>query len=158
MGFILVLGIVVDDAIVVGERVHAYEQKGLSKNAAAIEGTVEVSVPVIFGVLTTIAAFLPLLIDNSQFGSFSKLIGGTVVFCLIASLIESQLILPGHIAHRKTKGYFMDGSRSVKAWQNFQGRIASALENFAELGYKRVLKVVLNYRYCLLYTSDAADE
>jgi len=147
MGFILVLGIVVDDAIVVGERVHAHEQKGLSKDEAAIEGTVEVSVPVIFGVLTTIAAFLPLLLDNTQFSAFSQLIGGTVVFCLIASLIESQLILPGHIAHRKTQGYFLEGSKIVTAWQKFQGNIATWLEDFAEHGYKRVLKTVLRYRY-----------
>jgi multidrug efflux pump subunit AcrB len=147
MGFILVLGIVVDDAIVVGERVHAYEQKGLSKDEAAIEGTFEVSVPVIFGVLTTIAAFLPLLLDNTQFSAFSQLIGGTVVFCLIASLIESQLILPGHIAHRKTQGYFLEGSKIVTAWQNFQGNIATWLESFAEHGYKRALKTVLRYRY-----------
>lgn len=147
MGFILVLGIVVDDAIVVGERIHAFERKGLSKEDAAIEGTVEVSVPVIFGVLTTIAAFLPLLLDGTQFAAFSQLIGGTVVFCLIASLIESQLILPGHIAHRKTEGYFLDGTRIVKIWQGFQGKIAEGLEHFAEHGYRRFLKVVLRYRY-----------
>ena len=105
MGFILVLGIVVDDAIVVGERIHSYERKGYSKDEAAIEGTLEVSVPVIFGVLTTIAAFLPILLLDGQMGSFFNAIGGVVVFCLIASLIESQLILPGHIAHRKTEGY-----------------------------------------------------
>lgn len=147
MGFILVLGIVVDDAIVVGERIHAYERKGLGKDEAAIEGTVEVSVPVIFGVLTTIAAFLPLLLQTSQFAAFSVVIGGTVVFCLIASLIESQLILPGHIAHRKTEGYFGDGTWPVVAWQNFQGKIAHGLEYFAEHGYRRALRKVLKYRY-----------
>jgi len=147
MGFILVLGIVVDDAIVVGERIYAFEQKGLSKEDAAIEGTVEVSVPVIFGVLTTIAAFLPLLMQTSQFAAFSVVIGGTVVFCLIASLIESQLILPGHIAHRKTEGYWGEGSLIVRSWQNFQEKIAQGLENFAEHGYRRVLRKVLKYRY-----------
>ena len=147
MGFILVLGIVVDDAIVVGERVHAFERRGFSKEDAAIEGTVEVSVPVIFGVLTTIAAFLPLLLDGTQFAAFSQLIGGTVVFCLIASLIESQLILPGHLAHRKTDGYFLEGSRLVSAWQRFQAKIAEGLEYFAEHGYRRFLTVVLRYRY-----------
>ena len=147
MGFILVLGIVVDDAIVVGERVHAFERRGFSKEDAAIEGTVEVSVPVIFGVLTTIAAFLPLLLDGTQFAAFSQLIGGTVVFCLIASLIESQLILPGHLAHRKTEGYFLEGSRLVIAWQRFQAKIAAGLEDFAEHGYRKFLKVVLRYRY-----------
>ncbi len=147
MGFILVLGIVVDDAIVVGERIHAYERKGLGKDEAAIEGTVEVSVPVIFGVLTTIAAFLPLLLQESQFGAFSQVIGGTVVFCLIASLIESQLILPGHIAHRKTEGYMFEGSWWVTAWQSFQSKIAHGLEHFAEHGYRRALRKVLKYRY-----------
>ncbi len=147
MGFILVLGIVVDDAIVVGERIHAYERKGLGKEEAAIEGTVEVSVPVIFGVLTTIAAFLPLLLQTSQFAAFSVVIGGTVVFCLIASLLESQLILPGHIAHRKTEGYLFEGSRLVAGWQHFQGKIAHGLEYFAEHGYRRALTKVLKYRY-----------
>ncbi len=153
MGFILVLGIVVDDAIVVGERIHAFEQKGLSKDEAAIEGTVEVSVPVIFGVLTTIAAFLPLLMQSGGFAAFSQVIGGTVVFCLIASLIESQLILPGHIAHRKTEGYFGEGSRIVKAWQGFQLKIANSLEYFAEHGYRRALRKVLKYRYAAWATA-----
>ncbi len=147
MGFILVLGIVVDDAIVVGERIHSFEKRGFSKEEAAIEGTLEVSVPVIFGVLTTMAAFLPILLLGGQMGSFFNAIGGVVVFCLIASLVESQMILPGHIAHRKTEGYFLEKSLLVKKWQAFQGRIADGLEYFAEYGYRRALKRVLEYRY-----------
>jgi len=147
MGFILVLGIVVDDAIVVGERIHAFERKGFSKEQAAIEGTLEVSVPVIFGVLTTIAAFLPLLLQTGQFGAFSNVIGGVVVFCLIASLVESQLILPGHIAHRKTEGYFLEGTRLVTSWQTVQEKIAYGMEYFSEHGYRRALRTVLKYRY-----------
>lgn len=147
MGFILVLGIVVDDAIVVGERIHAFERRGFSKEEAAIEGTVEVSVPVIFGVLTTIAAFLPILLLGGQMGSFFNAIGGVVVFCLIASLIESQLILPGHISHRKTEGYFLEHSALVRKWQAFQGGMAGGMEYFAEHGYRRALKRVLEYRY-----------
>lgn len=147
MGFILVLGIIVDDAIVVGERIHSFERKGYSKEDAAIEGAVEVSVPVIFGVLTTIAAFLPILLLDGQMGAFFNAIGGVVVLCLIASLVESQLILPGHIAHRKTEGYFGEGSVVVKTWQSLQGKIASSMEYFAEHGYQRALKKVLKYRY-----------
>lgn len=153
MGFILVLGIVVDDAIVVGERVHAYERKGYSKEEAAIEGTLEVSVPVIFGVLTTIAAFLPLLLQTGQFGAFSNVIGGVVVFCLIASLVESQLILPGHLAHRKTEGYFLEGTWIVTTWQNLQEKIASSMEYFADHGYRRALRKVLKYRYAAWATA-----
>ncbi len=147
MGFILVLGIIVDDAIVVGERIHAFERKGLDKEQAAIEGTCEVSVPVIFGVLTTIAAFLPILLLGGPMGAFFNTIGAVVVFCLIASLVESQLVLPGHIAHRKTEGYFLEGSALVVRWQRFQNRIAESMENFAEHGYQRALKKVLKYRY-----------
>ena len=153
MGFILVLGIIVDDAIVVGERIHTYERKGYSKEEAAIEGTLEVSVPVIFGVLTTIAAFLPILLLDGQMGAFFNAIGAVVVFCLIASLVESQLILPGHIAHRKTEGYFLEHSWLVRHWQSFQGRIAHGMEYFAEHSYRRALKKVLKYRYATWATA-----
>ena len=70
MAFILVLGILVDDAIVVGERVYAHEQMGKDPIQAAIDGTWEVSVPVIFGVLTTIAAFLPLVLVEGRMSDF----------------------------------------------------------------------------------------
>lgn len=153
MGFILVLGIVVDDAIVVGERIHAFERKGFDKDQAAIEGTCEVSVPVIFGVLTTIAAFLPILLLDGQMGAFFNAIGGVVVFCLIASLVESQLILPGHIAHRKTEGYLFEKSAVVGYWQRFQNRIAESMEYFAKHGYQRALKKVLRYRYAAWATA-----
>ena len=153
MGFILVLGIIVDDAIVVGERIHSFERRGYSQEEAAIEGTLEVSVPVIFGVLTTIAAFLPILLLDGQMGAFFNAIGAVVVFCLVASLVESQLILPGHLAHRKTKGYFMEHSGIVKFWQGIQGKIASSMEYFAEHGYRRALKKVLKYRYAAWATA-----
>ncbi len=153
MGFILVLGIIVDDAIVVGERIHAYEKKGLGPEQAAIEGTMEVSVPVIFGVFTTIAAFLPILLLDGQMGAFFNAIGAVVVFCLIASLIESQLILPGHIAHRKTSGYWLEGTALVTHWQAFQGKIADGMEHFAEHGYRRALRKVLKYRYAAWATA-----
>ena len=153
MGLILVLGIIVDDAIVVGERIHTYERKGLAKEEAAIEGTLEVSVPVIFGVFTTIAAFLPILLLQGQMGAFFNAIGGVVVFCLLASLVESQLILPGHIAHRKTEGYFGENWMLVKGWQKFQGRISDGMEYFAEHGYHRALKKILKYRYACWATA-----
>lgn len=153
MGFILVLGIIVDDAIVVGERIHSFERKGLSAEDAAIEGTVEVSVPVIFGVMTTIAAFLPILLLDGQMGAFFNAIGAVVVFCLVASLVESQLILPGHIAHRKTSGYFGEGSAPVKFWQNIQGKIADGMEHFADHYYRRSLNTVLRYRYAAWATA-----
>jgi hypothetical protein len=100
MAFILVLGILVDDAIVVGERVYGHEQMGKDPVQAAIDGTREVSIPVIFGVLTTMAAFLPLIIVPGRMADFFAVIGYVVIIALIFSIIESQLILPAHLAHR----------------------------------------------------------
>lgn len=147
MGFILVLGIIVDDAIVVGERIYAWERKGLPMEEAAVEGTMEVFVPVVFGVFTTIAAFLPILILQGQMGAFFNAIGGVVVFCLIASLIESQLILPGHLAHRKITGYAGEKLVIVVLWQRIQSSIARSMERFARHTYRNALVKVLEYRY-----------
>jgi multidrug efflux pump subunit AcrB len=104
LAFILVLGILVDDAIVVGERVYGHEQMGKAPVQAAIDGTWEVSVPVIFGVLTTMAAFLPLLLASGRMGGFFSVIGLVVVIALVFSIVESQLILPSHLAHRNQPG------------------------------------------------------
>ena len=103
MAFILVLGILVDDAIVVGERVYAYEQRGKPRLVAAVQGTQEVSLPVFFGVLTTMATFLPIVNIPGPMGSFFRPLGVTVMIALAFSLIESQLILPAHLAHRKAE-------------------------------------------------------
>jgi len=98
MGFLLVLGIVVDDAIIVGERIHARKRAGEPRREAAVGGTLEVAVPVIFGVLTTVAAFCPLLLVPGRMGPFFAVLGGTVIVCLLLSLIEAHLILPSHLA------------------------------------------------------------
>jgi multidrug efflux pump subunit AcrB len=104
-GFILVLGILVDDAIVVGENVYTNQRKSVrdgkgSLLESAIEGTQQVSVPVIFGVLTTVAAFMPFLFAPGTMGQIQSIIGTVVMCCLVFSLIESQLILPSHLGHQ----------------------------------------------------------
>ena len=144
MGFILVLGIVVDDAIVVGERVYGHEQMGKSRLDAAIEGTWEVSVPVIFGVLTTIAAFLPLILVQGRMAEFFSPIGWVVIFALVCSIIESQLILPSHLAHRSTKVATQGLS---KKWNDFQGGLADALESFSRNHYQPFVRLVTQWRY-----------
>ncbi len=144
MGFILVLGIVVDDAIVVGERVYGHEQMGKSRLDAAIEGTWEVSVPVIFGVLTTIAAFLPLILVQGRMAEFFSPIGWVVIFALVCSIIESQLILPSHLAHRSTKVATQGLS---KRWNDFQGGLADALESFSKNRYQPFVRLVTQWRY-----------
>ncbi|MFU8817122.1 MAG: efflux RND transporter permease subunit [Pseudomonadales bacterium] len=144
MAFILVLGILVDDAIVVGERVYAHEQMGKSPVQAAIDGTWEVSIPVIFGVLTTMAAFLPLLIVSGRMADFFGVIGWVVIIALIFSIIESQLILPAHLAHRNHAEASHGFSRH---WNKLQGGLSAGLENIASRYYQPVLKLAIEWRY-----------
>ncbi len=146
MAFILVLGILVDDAIVVGERIYAHELESESARHAAIEGTYEVAVPVIFGVLTTVAAFLPLILAEGRMSAFFSPVGITVCIALFMSLIESQMILPSHLRHRKTTGYLFEHTRFVAAWIRFQTRISDSLVSFANNQYKPLLDLALTWR------------
>ena len=101
-GFIIVLGILVDDAIVTSERIHAYQQGGGTGLDGAIKGAQEVATPVIFGVLTTIIAFVPLLLVEGRRGQIFAQIPLVVIPCLLFSLVESKLILPAHLSHLST--------------------------------------------------------
>ncbi len=148
--FILVLGIVVDDAIVVGERVFAHERISETQVEAAIEGTSEVSVPVIFGVLTTIAAFIPIIFTPGRIGQMFSIMGYVVVLCLIFSIIESQLILPAHLAHRRKESDSDNPNAFVKTWRRFQKRLSEGIEHFAEYRYGHALARALEWRYLVL--------
>ncbi len=96
--FIVVLGIVVDDAIIIGESIYAETQRNGYTLANVIAGTKRVAVPATFGVLTTIMAFAPLLFISGTVAQMSQSIGWVVVLCLVFSLVESKLILPSHLA------------------------------------------------------------
>lgn len=144
MAFILVLGILVDDAIVVGERVYGHEQLGKDPVQAAIDGTREVSIPVIFGVLTTMAAFLPLIIVPGRMADFFGVIGYVVIIALVFSIIESQLILPAHLAHRNHN----EASHGLsKRWNTLQSRLSGGLEHFAQHRYQPLLARAIEWRY-----------
>ena len=97
--FIVALGIVVDDAIVVAENIHEYRQRGLPPVKAAIAGAREVSTPVVFSILTNIAAFCPLLILPGVMGKIWAVIPIVVISVFSISLVESLLVLPAHLAH-----------------------------------------------------------
>jgi multidrug efflux pump subunit AcrB len=153
MAFILVLGIVVDDAIVVGERVYAHEQMGKTPIIAAIEGTWEVSVPVIFGVVTTMAAVLPLIMSGGRLASVFGTIGWVVIFSLFFSIVESQLILPAHLAHRNHEE---SHGRIGMAWTRLQDRLSGGLSNFAEHVYRPFLLRALHRRYLTVTVGIAA--
>ncbi len=144
MGFILVLGILVDDAIVVGERVYAHEQMGKSPVQAAIDGTWEVSIPVIFGVLTTIAAFLPLIFVAGRIANMMFALGIVVIISLFFSIIESQLILPSHLAHRKHE----EADHGFgKFWNGIQGWLSDGLQNLANRYYIPLVQKAIEWRY-----------
>ena len=149
MGFILVIGIVVDDAIVVGERIYAHERHSEDQRTAAINGTHEVAVPVIFGVLTTVAAFVPIIFVPGRMGSFFGVVGAVVCLSLAFSIIESMLILPSHLAHRKRARDQKHGPL-MSGWLRFQNRLAEGLEDFAEHKYGATLRALLPWRYSAL--------
>lgn len=102
-GLIIVLGIVVDDAIVVGENVFAHRQAGKSPKEAAILGIQEMAVPVTFAILTSIAAFAPILFVDGVIGKFLAQIPVVVISVLVISLIDALFVLPAHLAHSKHK-------------------------------------------------------
>ncbi len=143
--FILVLGILCDDAIVVGESVHTRQQAGGDRVQAAIEGTLEVSTPVIFGVLTTIATFTPLMMIPGPMGQIFGTMAAVVILCLVFSLVESQLVLPAHLAHLRESGNERPGP-----WTRIQEAIARGLERFRDGPYRAALERALEWRYTTL--------
>jgi multidrug efflux pump subunit AcrB len=154
--FIVVLGIVVDDAIIVGENIYRHYQMGKRGLTAAIEGTREVYIPVIFAVLTSIAAFSPLLLVSGSIGKIMKLIPEIVILALIFSLIESLLILPAHLAHSNMDNDTIGRRESwwhlniSLPWQKFQDFFASGLLSFIDNYYRPALEFVLKWRYTTL--------
>ena len=150
MAFILVLGILVDDAIVIGESAYSHERRGIDQKTAAIHGTQAVYVPVIFGVMTTMAAFLPLMLVPGRMGQFFGSLGWTAILCLIFSIVESQLILPAHLAHRRNESRGGHPNPLVARWQRLQGAMGAGLERFGNERYGRALRLALHWRYATL--------
>ncbi len=150
--FILALGIVVDDAIIVGENVYTHRNMGKPFMASSIDGAIEVARPVIFSVLTTVAAFLPLVFVSGIMGKFIKTIPFVVIPILIVSLIESLLILPAHLSMKSTGG----SSNGLFAFiSRIQRGFGTWLEGFIAMPYKRFLSSCIQYRYTTLAVSLA---
>jgi multidrug efflux pump subunit AcrB len=146
-GFILVLGIVVDDAIVIGESSYTnIRAKGHSVDNV-VEGALQVAVPATFGVLTTMAAFIPILMVSGMSGQFFSAIGWVVILCLTFSLVESKLILPAHLAHMKVKHYEKD---THNAFIRFQRFFSEGLHHFVDRHYVPFLARSLKHRYLTL--------
>lgn len=141
---LLVIGVIVDDAIIVGENIHREIESGRREGLdAAIVGTQLVLKPVIFGVLTTIIAFLPWAFITGPTRMFTQQITFVVVAALIFSIIECMLILPSHLAHMKQQKFDGPSGRFLR----IQRRIADSLLWFANNIYKPVLELAIRFRY-----------
>ena len=143
--FILVLGIVVDDAIVMGESAHDEIEEHGHSTENVIRGIKRVAIPATFGVLTTIAVFIPFMFGEGPSSAFGKAIGGVVIFCLLFSLVESKLILPAHLVKMKMTAFNpknpLDRLRlSIDTW----------LKSFIDNKYRPALKKCLEYRYAVV--------
>ena len=150
-GFLIVLGIVVDDAIVVGENVYEYRQQGYSPVDAAIKGTRDVSKPVIFSIITTILAFVPLLFMPGETGKFWYPLPVVVIVILAISLLEALFILPSHLAHlsiKKKKGY-------IRKFEDWQEKFSKGFDRLVDKYYRPLLDKCLEFRYITLSAAVA---
>jgi multidrug efflux pump subunit AcrB len=149
-GFILVLGVVVDDAIIIGESAQsAVDEHGVSIENVS-RGVHRVAVPATFGVLTTIAAFVPMLLMDGGPSELANAIGGVVILCLVFSLIESKLILPAHLAYMdplpKVRHEDMDFIRRM------QDSFNTWFEHFVKDLYRPALIYAIEHRYSTVST------
>ena len=138
--FLLVIGVIVDDAIIVGEAIHARTEEGMSGVDAAISGTNMVVKPVVFAVFTTMIFFAPWMFLSGSTSEFTKAISLVVIFALTFSLIESLLILPAHLSHLKP-------ANPHNPLMKFQKRLADSIVWFANNIYRPVMRASLRHRY-----------
>ncbi|MEZ6057000.1 MAG: efflux RND transporter permease subunit [Planctomycetaceae bacterium] len=161
-GLIIVLGIIVDDAIVIGENIYRHVEEGTPAIEAAIRGAEEVQWPVIVAVATTIAAFSPLLFVNGQIGDFLRQLPLVVIAALSVSLVEALLVLPAHLRHLppvKQKDSADDVSISHgRFWKFFHtlGDMQRSFMNTLMATYSWFLRIALQWRYVTLAVACAS--
>ena len=140
-GFIMVLGIVVDDAIIVGENVFRKYEEGMGFREGSINGTVEVGRPVIFAVLTTVAAFWPLLSGTGNMGKIMRNIPIVVILVLLGSLLESLAILPAHLSRSRERKV----RRRLKSKK--EKLVSRGLKWFIRGPYMKLVTFCVRWRY-----------
>lgn len=145
--FIVTLGMVVDDAIVVGERAYAKMEEGMERSEAAISAAKEMAPPVTFAILTTAAAFSPLFFVPGIIGKFFSLIPAVVVAVLFISLFESFLILPAHLAHGKKRAARIPRKGLIGLLGRGHASIGHSLEWFTQNIYRPVVRLLIRQRY-----------
>ncbi|MET0090843.1 MAG: efflux RND transporter permease subunit [Candidatus Thiodiazotropha sp.] len=141
--FIIALGIVVDDAIIAGENIYEYRQRGMGFIEASIRGARDIAIPISFSILTNIVAFLPMLFIPGSFGKIWAVIPLVVSSVFIISWLEALFILPAHLAHVKDRR----NSRWGEALHQRQQRFSLAFRHFVEAVYGPFLERAVRHRY-----------
>ncbi|MBT8353210.1 MAG: efflux RND transporter permease subunit [Desulfofustis sp.] len=141
--FIISLGIVVDDAIIAGENIYEYRQRGHNRVEAAIRGARDVAMPISFSILTNVAAFLPLYFVPGVMGKVWRVIPLVVITVFLISWLESLLILPAHLAHSKES----NGNLLVRIANKWQRFFSSILNWYVRRIYEPSLGWFLRYRF-----------
>ncbi len=141
--FILALGIVVDDAIVAGENIYEYRQRGMGLVEAAIRGARDIARPIGFSILTNIVAFIPLLLVPGGFGKIWAVIPAVVATTFVISWIEALFILPAHLAHVRER----NGNPLAAALHASQQRFSRRFSRFVERVYGPFVTMAIRQRY-----------
>lgn len=150
-GLIMVLGIVVDDAIIVGEAIYVARKRGDGPLLAATNGVMEVGLPVFAAVTTTIVAFIPLMFLGGVMGRFIKIMPIAVIAALTVSLIESLFLLPGHLNH--LPDFKQRESTPHGLHEKMRRRISDGLEWFVQQVYLPSVHGAIHFRYVALCTA-----
>jgi len=155
-GFIMVLGVIVDDAIVVGEAIYVHRKNGKPPLQAAVDGVCEVGMPVVAAVVTTIVAFIPLAYVGGIMGKFISILPVVVISCLAVSLVECLILLPAHLSHLPDLNAEEQNMSKLQRRIDVVHRITSrGLEWFVMNMYYPFLRHALNWRYVSLCTAIA---
>ncbi len=150
-GLIMVLGIIVDDAIVVGEAIYSHCKQGKPPIKAVVDGVSEVGIPVFAAVVTTIVAFIPLLYVGGIMGKFIAILPAVVIACLVVSLLECFILLPAHLSHLKDPDAGNDHLNPlIRGLEVVQRMTGSGMEWFVARMYTPFLSKVLYWRYISL--------
>ena len=144
-GFIIALGIIVDDAIIMGESAYAEQEQNGHSVQSVVTGVYKVATPATFGVLTTVVAFAPTLFVEGVFGAFPQAAGTVVVLCLVFSLVESKWILPAHLAHSKPARHPL-----LLSINRLQQHCNNRLRSFVEVSYLPFMQRCTANRYATL--------
>ncbi|WP_045858990.1 efflux RND transporter permease subunit [Teredinibacter purpureus] len=142
--FLMVLGIVVDDAIIVGESIYRHQQRGERGSHASFTGSLSVLKPVFLAVMSTIIFFLPMIDVPSEMLVYTRSIFFVVFLCLVFSLVEALLVLPSHLSHMKpekpSKFIVLQKMEAIRHW------FSDHMDGFAEKRYLPALKIMIEHK------------